>query len=208
MYLELKLADTEHVNQSGFEDLLCEFCACVFLTGLSESCLDELALEYLFPLPLLHNYVRLVRTHTLIHANTHKGLRGIRWVRRSKIGRKLEDCTKRMLEKEAGKRKMKWWADKRKLGGLKWSDSYSAPSWLKRRNKSLRESKWVFVIRILHFTRAIKRMIAQWQYTQRNCRISSPFHYWFTFLTVSWCFNPQWLESLTVKSVSQLRSLL
>uniref|UniRef100_UPI0037E7F47B cortactin-binding protein 2 n=1 Tax=Semicossyphus pulcher TaxID=241346 RepID=UPI0037E7F47B len=33
------------------------------LKGLSESCLDELALEYLFPLPLLHNYVRLVEQY-------------------------------------------------------------------------------------------------------------------------------------------------
>ena len=65
-------ADTEHVNRSGFEDLLCEFCARVcFLTGLSESCLDELALEHLFPLPLLHNYVRLVHTHTHTHTHTH-----------------------------------------------------------------------------------------------------------------------------------------
>lgn len=40
----------------------------VFLTGLSDSCLDELALEYLFPLPLLYNYVRLVRRRTLTHA--------------------------------------------------------------------------------------------------------------------------------------------
>lgn len=53
---------------------MCEFaCVCVFLTGLSESCLDESALEYLFPLPLLHNYVRLVRahTHTLMQTHTH-----------------------------------------------------------------------------------------------------------------------------------------
>ncbi|XP_076589214.1 cortactin-binding protein 2 [Chaetodon auriga] len=35
----------------------------VRLKGLSESCLDELALEYLFPLPLLHNYVRLVEQY-------------------------------------------------------------------------------------------------------------------------------------------------
>ncbi|KAM9377085.1 cortactin-binding protein 2 [Pholidichthys leucotaenia] len=33
------------------------------LKGLSESCLDELALESLFPLPLLHNYVRLVEQY-------------------------------------------------------------------------------------------------------------------------------------------------
>ncbi|CAJ1056086.1 cortactin-binding protein 2 [Xyrichtys novacula] len=33
------------------------------LKGLSESCLDESALEYLFPLPLLHNYVRLVEQY-------------------------------------------------------------------------------------------------------------------------------------------------
>ncbi|KAK9516224.1 hypothetical protein VZT92_024167 [Zoarces viviparus] len=33
------------------------------LKGLSESCLDELALEHLFPLPLLHNYVRLVEQY-------------------------------------------------------------------------------------------------------------------------------------------------
>lgn len=58
---------------------MCEFCVCVFLTGLSESCLDELALEYLFPLPLLHNYVRLVHTrkHTLkqTHTKDYEGLR-------------------------------------------------------------------------------------------------------------------------------------
>ncbi|GLD61635.1 cortactin-binding protein 2, partial [Lates japonicus] len=34
-------------------------CITIRLKGLSESCLDELALESLFPLPLLHNYVRL-----------------------------------------------------------------------------------------------------------------------------------------------------
>ncbi|KAK5866871.1 hypothetical protein PBY51_011410 [Eleginops maclovinus] len=33
------------------------------LKGLSESCLDESALESLFPLPLLHNYVRLVEQY-------------------------------------------------------------------------------------------------------------------------------------------------
>ncbi|XP_068169353.1 cortactin-binding protein 2 isoform X1 [Antennarius striatus] len=33
------------------------------LKGLSESCLDESALEYLLPLPLLHNYVRLVEQY-------------------------------------------------------------------------------------------------------------------------------------------------
>ncbi|XP_029289271.1 cortactin-binding protein 2 [Cottoperca gobio] len=33
------------------------------LKGLSESCLDESALECLFPLPLLHNYVRLVEQY-------------------------------------------------------------------------------------------------------------------------------------------------
>ncbi|KAM8892731.1 cortactin-binding protein 2 isoform 2-T2 [Spinachia spinachia] len=35
----------------------------VRLKGLSESCLDELALEHLLPLPLLHNYVRLVEQY-------------------------------------------------------------------------------------------------------------------------------------------------
>lgn len=60
--LALLPADTEHVNQRGFEDLLCELYVCVSVcwTGLSDSCFDELALGYLFPLPLLHNYVRLV----------------------------------------------------------------------------------------------------------------------------------------------------
>ncbi|KAF1386419.1 hypothetical protein PFLUV_G00094630 [Perca fluviatilis] len=38
-------------------------CITIRLKGLSESCLDELALEYLFPLPLLHNYVRLVEQY-------------------------------------------------------------------------------------------------------------------------------------------------
>ena len=73
------VSDAEHVKQSGSEDLFVPLCVCVcvcvrvcvyvcacvcvcvcFLTGLSESCLDELALESLLPLPLLHNYVRLV----------------------------------------------------------------------------------------------------------------------------------------------------
>lgn len=39
----------------------------LFLTGLSDCCLDELALEYLFPLPLLYNYVRLVHKCTRSH---------------------------------------------------------------------------------------------------------------------------------------------
>lgn len=39
----------------------------VLPSGLCDSCLDELALEYLFPLPLLYNYVRLVRKNTHIH---------------------------------------------------------------------------------------------------------------------------------------------
>lgn len=43
----------------------------VLLPGLSDSCLDELALEYLFPLPLLYNYVRLVHKHT--HTHSHQG---------------------------------------------------------------------------------------------------------------------------------------
>lgn len=38
-------------------------CITIRLKGLSESCLDELALESLFPLPLLHNYVRLVEQY-------------------------------------------------------------------------------------------------------------------------------------------------
>ncbi|XP_034734769.1 cortactin-binding protein 2 [Etheostoma cragini] len=38
-------------------------CITIRLKGLSESCLDELALEYLFPLPLLQNYVRLVEQY-------------------------------------------------------------------------------------------------------------------------------------------------
>ncbi|KAM7002368.1 LOW QUALITY PROTEIN: cortactin-binding protein 2 [Tautogolabrus adspersus] len=38
-------------------------CITIRLKGLPESCLDELALEYLFPLPLLHNYVRLVEQY-------------------------------------------------------------------------------------------------------------------------------------------------
>ncbi|XP_044048755.1 cortactin-binding protein 2 [Siniperca chuatsi] len=38
-------------------------CITIRLKDLSESCLDELALEYLFPLPLLHNYVRLVEQY-------------------------------------------------------------------------------------------------------------------------------------------------
>ncbi|KAG7522929.1 cortactin-binding protein 2 [Solea senegalensis] len=38
-------------------------CITLRLKGLSESCLDELALESLFPLPLLHNYVRLVEQY-------------------------------------------------------------------------------------------------------------------------------------------------
>ncbi|XP_073327435.1 cortactin-binding protein 2 isoform X2 [Pagrus major] len=38
-------------------------CITIRLKGLSESCLDELALEYLFPLPLLHNCVRLVEQY-------------------------------------------------------------------------------------------------------------------------------------------------
>ncbi|XP_034542292.1 cortactin-binding protein 2 [Notolabrus celidotus] len=38
-------------------------CINIRLKGLSESCLDELALEHLFPLPLLHNYVRLVEQY-------------------------------------------------------------------------------------------------------------------------------------------------
>lgn len=63
-----------HVKQIGFEDLFVRLWV-FFLTGLSESCLDELALESLFPLPLLHNYVRLVSAHIAhIYANTHKGV--------------------------------------------------------------------------------------------------------------------------------------
>ncbi|KAM9854831.1 cortactin-binding protein 2 [Aulostomus maculatus] len=38
-------------------------CITIRLKGLSESCLDELALDSLFPLPLLHNYVRLVEQY-------------------------------------------------------------------------------------------------------------------------------------------------
>nr|XP_046249430.1 cortactin-binding protein 2 isoform X3 [Scatophagus argus]XP_046249431.1 cortactin-binding protein 2 isoform X3 [Scatophagus argus] len=38
-------------------------CITIRLKGLSQSCLDELALEHLFPLPLLHNYVRLVEQY-------------------------------------------------------------------------------------------------------------------------------------------------
>ncbi|XP_055365853.1 cortactin-binding protein 2 isoform X2 [Betta splendens] len=38
-------------------------CITIRLKGLSECCLDELALESLFPLPLLHNYVRLVEQY-------------------------------------------------------------------------------------------------------------------------------------------------
>ncbi|XP_041852606.1 cortactin-binding protein 2 isoform X2 [Melanotaenia boesemani] len=38
-------------------------CITIRLKGLSESCLDELALESLFPLPLLHNCVRLVEQY-------------------------------------------------------------------------------------------------------------------------------------------------
>ncbi|KAA8590380.1 hypothetical protein FQN60_014314 [Etheostoma spectabile] len=38
-------------------------CITIRLKGLSESCLDELAMEYLFPLPLLQNYVRLVEQY-------------------------------------------------------------------------------------------------------------------------------------------------
>ncbi|XP_026220437.1 LOW QUALITY PROTEIN: cortactin-binding protein 2 [Anabas testudineus] len=38
-------------------------CITIRLKGLSESCLDELALESLFSLPLLHNYVRLVEQY-------------------------------------------------------------------------------------------------------------------------------------------------
>ncbi|XP_026167012.1 cortactin-binding protein 2 [Mastacembelus armatus] len=38
-------------------------CITIRLKGLSESRLDELALESLFPLPLLHNYVRLVEQY-------------------------------------------------------------------------------------------------------------------------------------------------
>lgn len=52
------VVDTEHVKPGGFVGLFVQIvCA---LTGLSDSCLDELALESLLPLPLLHNYVRLV----------------------------------------------------------------------------------------------------------------------------------------------------
>ncbi|XP_062276407.1 cortactin-binding protein 2 [Scomber scombrus] len=38
-------------------------CVTIRLKGLAESCLDELALDSLFPLPLLHNYVRLVEQY-------------------------------------------------------------------------------------------------------------------------------------------------
>eukprot|EP00066_Takifugu_rubripes_P016657 XP_011605923.1 PREDICTED: cortactin-binding protein 2 [Takifugu rubripes] len=38
-------------------------CITIRIKGLSESCLDELALECLFPLPLLYNYVRLVQQY-------------------------------------------------------------------------------------------------------------------------------------------------
>ncbi|KAK5624126.1 hypothetical protein CRENBAI_010922 [Crenichthys baileyi] len=38
-------------------------CIKIRLKGLPESCLDELALESLLPLPLLHNYVRLVEQY-------------------------------------------------------------------------------------------------------------------------------------------------
>lgn len=75
--------------------------------------------------------------HTHVDSCNHKGLRGgdwgIRWVRCWKPGRKLEDCSKRMVKKGIRER----WSDHGRMkgnwqGGLKcsvFSNSYSAPCW-------------------------------------------------------------------------------
>lgn len=100
----LSAADTEHVNQSGFEDSLCELCVCVCVFDRSVWVVSRWVGSGIPLPPAAAAQLRPpgTQTHTHTHScnHTHKELRGIRWVRRRKIERKLEDCSKRTVNIE------------------------------------------------------------------------------------------------------------